>query len=79
VALTRRSVLKFDSKMQSWSEVAPMPEGRYLSAACTYKNDIYVFGGEGGSIPYRGGRAHGDGQPTDTTYRFSRAVSLFSF
>jgi hypothetical protein len=51
------SVIKFDSKMQKWSEVAPMPEGRCSAALSVISSDIYVFGGsadyEASAVSYR--------------------------
>jgi hypothetical protein len=57
---TVKSVLKFDCRMQMWSEVVPMPEERDFAGACVLGNDIYIFGGK---TEY--------GAPTSTTYRFS--------
>jgi hypothetical protein len=54
------SVLKFDCRMQIWSEVAPMPEKRNEAGVCVVGGDIYIFGGE---IEHDA--------PTSTTYRFS--------
>jgi hypothetical protein len=56
---TVNSVLKFDCRMQTWSEMAPMPGERDNAGACVIGGDIYIFGG----------RTH-DGVPTSTTYRF---------
>jgi N-acetylneuraminic acid mutarotase len=39
------SVCKYDSVQGTWSEVAPMPEGRCDFAACAVGNNIYVIGG----------------------------------
>jgi influenza virus NS1A-binding protein len=41
------SMLKFDSRTQGWSEVAPMPEHRAYAGACVLESNIYVFGGKG--------------------------------
>jgi hypothetical protein len=41
------SVLKFDSVLGTWTEVAPMPYASHGSAACVIGSDIYVFGGDG--------------------------------
>ena len=39
------SVLKFDTRHGTWSELASMPEARCRFAACTVWSSIYVFGG----------------------------------
>jgi N-acetylneuraminic acid mutarotase len=54
------SVLKFDSRTQTWSEVAPMPAERDNAGACVVGDDVYIFGG---NIDCN--------IPTSTTYRFS--------
>jgi hypothetical protein len=41
-----RKVLKFDSRAQFWSEVAPTPEPKVDAAACALGNEIYVVGGQ---------------------------------
>jgi hypothetical protein len=38
-------VYRYDSTQGTWSEVAPMPEHRYMHAACAVGIDIYVLGG----------------------------------
>jgi hypothetical protein len=38
-----RSVLKFDSSTQAWSEVAAMPEARGSFVECVLNNAIYVI------------------------------------
>jgi chorismate mutase len=43
---TAGSVLKFYSRTQAWSEVAPMPEHRAYAGACVVGGDIYVLGGK---------------------------------
>jgi N-acetylneuraminic acid mutarotase len=58
--ITVNNVLKFDCQMQTWSEVAPMPEERDRAAACVVDGDIYTFGGK-----------TDDDKRTSTTYRFS--------
>jgi N-acetylneuraminic acid mutarotase len=58
--ITVSNVLKFDCRMQTWSEVAPMPEERAMAGACVVDGDIYIFGGK-----------NDDGVRTSTTYRFS--------
>jgi N-acetylneuraminic acid mutarotase len=58
--ITLDNVLKFDCRMQIWSEVAPMPEERDMAGACVVDSDIYIFGGK-----------TDDGVRTSTTYRFS--------
>jgi N-acetylneuraminic acid mutarotase len=40
------SVLKFDSKTQKWTQVAPMPKGRCRMAVSVLGSNIYVFGGD---------------------------------
>ena len=57
---TVRSVLKFDSQMQIWSEVAPMPAARERAGTCVLGSDIYIFGG-----------LDDEDESTPTTYRFS--------
>jgi hypothetical protein len=57
---TVRSVLKFDSRTQIWSEVAPMTEERFNAGACVLGGDVYIFGGK-----------TDDNVPTSTTYRFN--------
>jgi hypothetical protein len=54
------SVLKYDCRAQTWSEVAPMPAERDNAGACVLGCDIYIFGGD-----------DDDDTPTSTTYRFS--------
>jgi hypothetical protein len=56
---TVNSVLKFDCRMQTWSEVASMPGERDNAGACVISGDIYIFGGN-----------TDDGVRTATTYRF---------
>jgi N-acetylneuraminic acid mutarotase len=41
------SVLKFDSALGGWSQVAPIPEKGYDLVACAVGSDIFVFGGDG--------------------------------
>jgi N-acetylneuraminic acid mutarotase len=57
---TVKSVLKYDCRVQTWSEVAPMPAERDNAGACVLGSNIYVFGG----------RNEND-TATSTTYRFS--------
>jgi N-acetylneuraminic acid mutarotase len=57
---TVKSVLKFDCRMQMWSEVAPMPAEREDAGACVIAGNIYVFGGN-----------TDDEVPTSTTYCFN--------
>jgi N-acetylneuraminic acid mutarotase len=54
------TVLKFDSRTQTWSEMAPMPAERYCAGACVLGSAIYVFGGCDAYM-----------QPKSTTYRFN--------
>jgi N-acetylneuraminic acid mutarotase len=42
---TVNSVLKFDCRMQTWSEGPPLPEGRFNPGACVSGCNIYIFGG----------------------------------
>jgi N-acetylneuraminic acid mutarotase len=42
------SVLRFDSKTQTWSEVAPMPAEPYFAGACVLGGAIYIVGGGNG-------------------------------
>jgi hypothetical protein len=58
--VTVKSVLKFDSLMQTWSEGVSMPEERDSAGACVIGGEIYVFGGD-----------DEEGEATSTTYRFS--------
>jgi N-acetylneuraminic acid mutarotase len=37
--------LKFDSLLDTWSEVANLPEVRYAMTACAVESDVFVFGG----------------------------------
>jgi N-acetylneuraminic acid mutarotase len=55
------SVLKFNRRMQTWSEMAPMPEERDNAGACVLGSDIYVFGGKNIN----------DTSPTSAAYRFN--------
>jgi influenza virus NS1A-binding protein len=57
---TVSTVLKFDCRTQTWSEMAHMPAKRNNAGACVVGNDVYVFGGK-----------TDDDMPTSTTYRFS--------
>jgi hypothetical protein len=57
---TVNSVLKFDSRTQTWSEVAPMPAERDNAGACVLGSNIHIFGGR-----------NDDMGKTSTTYRFS--------
>jgi hypothetical protein len=59
---TVSSLLMFDSRTQTWSEAAPMPEERESAAACVLGSDIYVFGGYSD---------HDIDSIASTTYRFS--------
>jgi hypothetical protein len=43
---TVRSVIKFDTRTQAWSEVASIPEPRSYAASCVVGSDIYVLGGK---------------------------------
>jgi hypothetical protein len=58
--ITVSSVLKFDSRMQTWSEVAPMPAERDNAGACVLGSNIYIFGGRNDAM-----------EKASTTYRFS--------
>jgi kelch-like protein 17 (actinfilin)/kelch-like protein 20 len=40
-----KSVLKFDCQMQTWNEVASIPEERDRAGACVLGSDVYIFGG----------------------------------
>jgi N-acetylneuraminic acid mutarotase len=57
---TVSSVLKYDSRKQTWKEVASMPAERDYAGACVVGSDIYIFGGR-----------DDDTNATSTTYRFS--------
>jgi N-acetylneuraminic acid mutarotase len=54
------SVLKFDCRMQTWSEMALIPEERDDAGLCILGSDIYIFGGN-----------TDDAVRTSTTYRYS--------
>jgi N-acetylneuraminic acid mutarotase len=58
-AVCAKSVFKFDGRTQVWSEVAPMPDGRYAASACVLGDSIYHFGGEDET-----------GETTATTFKF---------
>jgi N-acetylneuraminic acid mutarotase len=64
---TVSSVLKFDCQMQTWSEVAPMPEERDTSGACVVGSDIFVFGGNAEI-----------GARTSSTYRFNTETNKWA-
>jgi N-acetylneuraminic acid mutarotase len=66
-AKTVDSVLKFDCRMQTWSEVAPMPEELDHAGACVLGSDIYVFGGR-----------IENGTPTSSTYRFNTETNAWA-
>jgi N-acetylneuraminic acid mutarotase len=57
---TVNSVLKFDSRTQTWSEVAPVPAERDNAGACVLGSDIYIIGGRNDVM-----------EKTSTAYRFS--------
>jgi N-acetylneuraminic acid mutarotase len=61
------TVLKFDSRTQTWSEVAPMPSGRDFAGACVVGTNIYIFGGRSS-----------ENTTTSTTYRFSTASNTWA-
>jgi hypothetical protein len=61
------SVLKFDSRIQIWGEVAPMPAERDTAGACVVRGDIYIFGGNAD-----------DEVHTSTTYRFSSETNVWT-
>jgi hypothetical protein len=42
---TTSSVLKVDSRTQTWSEVAPMPAERDAAGSCVVGSAIFIFGG----------------------------------
>jgi kelch-like protein 17 (actinfilin)/kelch-like protein 20 len=58
--ITVSSVLKFNSRTQTWSEVAPMPGERFNAGVCVLGGDVYIFGGK-----------TDDSVPTSTSYRFN--------
>jgi N-acetylneuraminic acid mutarotase len=64
---TLRSVLKFDSHVQTWSEVAPTPEPRAFAGACVVGSDIYVSGGKGPGSVFAA-----------TTYRYNVDTDVWS-
>jgi hypothetical protein len=61
---TTNSVLKFDCRMQSWSEVATMSEERDNASACVLGSDIYIFGGR-----------NENGATKSTSYRFNTEMN----
>jgi N-acetylneuraminic acid mutarotase len=61
-------VLKFDSRTQTWSEVAPMPRGRDFAGACVMGCNIYIFGGCDIC----------DNEATSTHYRYSTETSTWA-
>jgi hypothetical protein len=61
---TVNSVLKFDCRMQTWSEVAPMPEERYDAGACVVGGDIFISSGK-----------TDNDVSNSTTYRFSTTTN----
>jgi N-acetylneuraminic acid mutarotase len=61
------SVLKFDSRAQSWSEMAPMPAERSHAGACVVGRAIYIFGGR-----------DDDAEATSTTYCFSTETNTWT-
>jgi N-acetylneuraminic acid mutarotase len=64
---TVNTVLKFDSRTQTWSEVAPLPAGRDNAGACVVGSDIYIFSGN-----------DDDAVQTSTTYRFSTGTNVWT-
>jgi N-acetylneuraminic acid mutarotase len=64
---TSRSVLKFDSHAQTWSEVAPMPEPRAYAGACVVGSNIHVLGGKGPGSVF-----------TATSYRYNMDTDAWS-
>jgi N-acetylneuraminic acid mutarotase len=54
------TVLKLDSQLQTWIEVAPMPAKHFAAGVCVVGSDIYIFGG----LNY-------DGEATSTSFRYS--------
>jgi kelch-like protein 21 len=63
---TVNSVLKFDSRTQTWSEAAPMPAERDNAGACVLGSDTYIIGGR-----------TDDTEETSTTYRFSTETNEY--
>ena len=59
------SVLKYDTREDTWSDVAPMPGGRWWPAACAVGSSIYVFGGFNSSVK-------------DTVYRYDTEADEWS-
>jgi hypothetical protein len=57
---TPDSALKFDCRIQIWSEIESMPVANVNAWACVLCSDIYIFGGK-----------TENGMTTSTTYRFS--------
>jgi N-acetylneuraminic acid mutarotase len=60
------SVLKFDSRTQTWTEVAPMPAERDYAGACVVGSSIYVIGGRDND------------ETTSTTYRYSTETNTWA-
>jgi hypothetical protein len=63
------SVLRFDSRAQTWSEVAPMPAERCYAGACVVGSAIYIFGGRDDieELTY-----------ASTTYRYSTETNTWT-
>jgi N-acetylneuraminic acid mutarotase len=61
------SVLRFDSRAQTWSEVAPMPAERNNGGACVVGNNVLIFGG-----------CNNNNEATSTTYRFSTETNTWA-
>jgi hypothetical protein len=61
------SVLKFDSRTQTWSEVPPMPAERDNAGVCVLGSDVYILGGR-----------TEDMEATSTTYRFSTETNVWA-
>jgi N-acetylneuraminic acid mutarotase len=62
-----RSVLKFSSRAQTWSKVAPMAAKRYNAGACVLGTTIYIFGGRNGA-----------NEATSTTYCFDTKTNTWT-
>jgi hypothetical protein len=61
------SVLRFDRRTQTWSEMAPMPAARNYGGACVVGNDIFFLGG-----------CDVEDQATSTNYRFSTDTNTWA-
>jgi hypothetical protein len=62
-------VYRYDSTQGTWSEVAPMPEHRYMHASCAVGTDIYVLGG---------GKSFNDREPQASVFKYDTVEDTWS-